>query len=44
MRDLEKYDTMPFFIGYYEKGCRDNTLTVIGSFREFQNSGKYGAS
>ena len=34
MWDLGKFDTMPFFIGYYKKGCRDNTLTVIGSFYE----------
>ena len=25
-------DTTPYFIGYCEKGYRDNTLTVIGSF------------
>ena len=31
-RDLEKFDTTPFFIGYCEKECHDNTLTVIGSF------------
>ena len=32
MWDLGKFDTTPFFIGYCEKGYRDNTLTVIGSF------------
>ena len=30
--DLVKFDTTQFFIGYCEKECRDNTLTVIGSF------------
>ena len=30
--DLVKFDTTPFFIGYCEKECRDNTLTVIDSF------------
>ena len=37
------FDTTPFFIGYCEKGYRDNTLTVIGSFSardEFR--GKHG--
>ena len=32
MWDLAKFDTTPFFIGYCEKGYRDNSLTVIGSF------------
>ena len=30
--DLGKFDTTSFFIGCCEKGCHDNTLTVIGSF------------
>jgi len=32
MRDLEKFDTTPLFIGYCEEGCPENTLTVIGLF------------
>ena len=32
MWDLAQFDTTPFFIGYCEKGYRDNSLTVIGSF------------
>ena len=32
MWDLGKFDATPFFIGFCEKGYRDNNLTVIGSF------------
>ena len=41
MRDLGKFDTTPFFIGYCEKGCRDNTLTVIGFFKDPDLCGKF---
>ena len=45
MWDLAKFDTTPFFIGYCEKGYRDNSLTVIGSFSacdEFRGTLKHG--
>ena len=40
MRDLGKFDTMPFFSGCCEKGCRDNTLTVISFFKDLGFRGK----
>lgn len=44
MWDLAKFDTTPFFIGYYEKGCRNNTLTVIGSFKDPDFRGKFSGN